>query len=293
MMNKIEPLDTREIIPGPNDRTTFDPAALQELASSIDEHGLIQPITVRWLDDADCYQIIAGERRFRACKDILGWEEIPALIADATDEEASAMMLAENISRENLDPIDEAQAYASRMTMFDLTTAEIAKQAGVSTIRVQFRLKLLSLRPEIQKLVRDDQISIGYAQTLADAGLDTNRQLIAIRALRDNPKPTTGWFRRVVNELLEQQAQGELFDLPLMCGSILNAPIVDAAPTIDPPLPTTHKPPKAGQTIREIIRNQVHFWDRAATEWDRIGKPFKRQECQAAAAALRSSLAMI
>jgi len=288
MTSTIEMLDTREIIPGPNDRTIFDKSALKELAANISEHGLIQPITVRWVDDAGAYQIVAGERRYRACAELLGWLEIPAIVKDLDDKEASAIMLAENIARENLDPIDEARAYASRMNRYGLTADEIAQQVGVSTIRIRFRLKLLWLRDDVQKLIRSGNLSIGYAQILADADLDPNRQLLAIGKLRDNPRATPAWFRRIVNELLQQQAQGELFEMPLFGGPQLGATTEPVVTT--PPTPGDTVPPVSGHTPREIVAGQSTFWSEAAAAWDSLGKPFKRQECEAAAKALQLAL---
>lgn len=89
-MTTIHQLDTAQIFPGPNDRTQFDANALAELAANIAVHGLIQPITVRTIEGAEHYEIVAGERRFRACTDILRWQTIPAIVADLTDEEAAA-----------------------------------------------------------------------------------------------------------------------------------------------------------------------------------------------------------
>lgn len=291
MNTTVQMLDTQEIIPGPNDRTIFDPSALKELAANINEHGLIQPITVRWVDEAGCYQIVAGERRYRACADILGWTEIPAIVKELDDKEASAIMLAENIARENLDPIDEARAYANRMHRYDLTVDDIAQQVGVSTIRIRFRLKLLSLRDDVQRLIRSGNLSIGYAQILADADLDHNRQMLALAKLRDNHSATPAWFRRVVNELLEQQAQGVLFEMPLFGGPLLED-IETSAPVL-PPTPGDTIPPTKGSTPTEIIASQSSFWADAAAAWDALGKPFKRQECEAAAKALQLALSVM
>lgn len=289
-VKEITYIDTREIIPGANDRTAFDTQALQDLAASIGEHGLIQPISVRWLDAAETYQIIAGERRFRACKQILEWSEIPAIIVDATDEEAAAMMLIENVSREDLDPIDEGLAYATRMKIYGWTTQECAKHAGTSSIRVNFRIKLLNLRQELQKLVRTNQLSIGYARIIADAELDSNRQMIAVSLLRDNPKPTPYWLRKRVNALKEEQAQDDLFDTL----SFTVSPAEEAPETHqEPPLPATTKPPRRGNSILEILKNQAEYWFVAAKAWDNLGKVFKRQECEAAATALLSAAAVI
>ena len=213
-MKPITDIPISQIIPGKNDRTIFDESGLRELADSIKEHELIQPITVRHAKDAKRYEIIAGERRFRAYK-LLGWQTIPAIVTDLKDEDASAITLAENIARKSLDPIDEACAYQSRIESFGWSIEDLSKYAGTSTIHIQFRLKLLRLIPEIQKLVRGGNIQIGYAQILADANLDSNFQLLAFSKLRDNPKPTMGWFRSIVSELKEKQDQGILFKGPL------------------------------------------------------------------------------
>ena len=101
---------------GDNDRQAFDQVALEELSESIRAHGLVQPITIRPMPDGH-YQIVAGERRWRACK-LLTWHEIPAIVRDLDDEAASAIMLAENIGRKDLNPIEEANAYHRRMDQF-------------------------------------------------------------------------------------------------------------------------------------------------------------------------------
>lgn len=166
-------IDTTLIVPGNNDRTRFDPTALRELAESIKGHGLIQPVIVRHLDGTELYQIVAGERRTRAI-DLLGWPEVPCLVADLNDEEASAVMLTENVARDDLDPVDEANAYANRMALYGWDEKRCAQQAGVSTVRVQFRLKLLKLRDNLKDLVRTGDLELGYAQIIAQADLDAN-----------------------------------------------------------------------------------------------------------------------
>jgi ParB/RepB/Spo0J family partition protein len=280
MAHQTVELKLNQIIPGDNDRSHFDTEGLRELASSIKEHGLAQPITVRPLNGH--YQIVAGERRYRAHV-LLNAETIPAIIRDLDDEAASAIMLAENVSRRDLDPIDEALAYQKRLTQFDWSVEDIAQRAGVTTVRVHFRLKLLRLRPDVQKLIRDGQLQLGYAQILSDADLDTNRQLIALRRLRDNPRPTPTWFRREVNALREEQCQETLFDTSFFT---VQAPEAAAEAYSEPAHPETTAAPRVGRSLQDIIGNQVKFWQSAAEEWDRLGKPFKRQECQAAAAAL-------
>lgn len=283
-MTQVENIPTAQIIPGDNDRTVFDPARIADLAASIAANGLAQPVTVRILDTNTpdpLYQIVAGERRFRACKS-LGMETIPAIIADLNEEEAAAVMLAENTARADLDPIDQALAYQKRMQRFGWSVAEVAQKAGVSAVHVQFRLKLLRLRSDLQGLVRTGSLPLGYAQIIADADLDPNRQMIAFSKLRDNPSPTTGWFRRLCGQLLEEQAQRNLFDL----GSFVTCTPAQPAPAEEPAHPATHKAPALGNSLPEIIRYQVSFWQRAAASWDKLGKTFKKQECEAAALAL-------
>ena len=283
-MKPINDISISQIIPGKNDRTIFDEGGLRELADSIKEHGLIQPVTVRYVEDCKQFEIIAGERRFRACK-LLGWQTIPAIVTVLEDEEASAITLAENIARKSLDPIDEACAYQSRIESFGWSIEDLSKYVGTSTIHIQFRLKLLKLIPEIQKLIRGGNIQIGYAQILADSNLDSNFQLIAFSKLRDNPKPTMGWFRSIVSELKEKQDQGILFKGPLF-DKTYDANEFKTKNIREPPHPETTTPPKIGRNYKQILLNQINFWEEAAKQWDAIGKPFKRNECRSAAQAL-------
>lgn len=277
---------TAAITAGTNDRTIFHPAELHALADNIAANGLLQPIMVRPIGEGR-YQIILGERRFRAVC-LLGWEKIPAVVQDVTDEEASAGMLSENMARANLDPIDEARAYQSRIDAFGWSVEELARIAGVSTVRVLFRLKLLRLRSDLQALIRTGNLALGYAQVLADAGLDTNHQAIAVDRLRDNGTPTPQWFRREVGALLTQQAQSSMLD-PFEAAALTAQPTPEP---IDPPHPATTIPPVQGTTPRETVAAHIAFWKSAADAWAVLGKSFKRQECQAAARALETALAL-
>ena len=281
-----------QIVASNNDRTTFDPAALAELAASIKQNGLIQPITVRVIEGTEIYQIVAGERRYRAIATILHWQEVPAIVADLTDEEAAAVMLSENVSRQDIDAIDEANAYASRIKLYGWSVAKCAEAAGVSEIRVQFRLKLLNLRPDLQALVKTGSLQIGYAQILASAGLDNARQLMALAALRDHTNPTPAWFRRLCSDLLSQQAQETMLDVPPIFGGELEAPATRTQ-LAEPPHPATTTPPVVGRSARAKLESQATFWTDAAGQWERLGRPFKRQECQAAAQALQIALSLL
>ena len=278
---KLTNVRLTSIVAGNNDRTFFDPKELQALADHIKEHGLIQPISLNQIAPGQ-YEIIAGERRYRATK-LAGLKTIPAIIAHLTQAEASVLMLAENVSRKDLDPIDEANAYAIRIERFKWTVEDCAAAAGCSVIRVQFRLKLLALNVEIQHLIRSGNFPIGYAQILAGASLDSNRQMMAFKCYRENPRPVLGWFRNIVNQYAEQQAQASLFDGPFL--SMQEEQPIDKK-EIDPPHPSTTTPPIVGASKLIIIRNQINFWNEAAASWAAIGKVFKKQECVTAAQAL-------
>ncbi|MGH9297910.1 MAG: ParB/RepB/Spo0J family partition protein, partial [Acidimicrobiales bacterium] len=153
MANTAEVLDLQlgRIKPGDNDHKSFPDSEMRELANSITAHGLAQPITVRPVG-ATFYELVAGERRFRAFQ-LLGREFIPCIIRELSDEEASAIMLAENTHRADLSPIEEARGYRSRMDRFELTAQQVAEWAHVTPERVKGRLELLELRDDAQHLV--------------------------------------------------------------------------------------------------------------------------------------------
>lgn len=144
-------------------RKNFDEDALQELSDSIKQFGLIQPILVQ--DKKDHYEIIAGERRWRAAK-MAGLREIPVIIRDYTDQEIMEISLIENIQREDLNPIEEAQAYKRLLTEFNLKQDEVAERVSKSRAAVTNSIRLLKLDDRVQQMVIDDMISTGHARTL-------------------------------------------------------------------------------------------------------------------------------
>lgn len=212
-MNKnqqVRNIPVSQITPGNNDRTEFDPAALRDLATSIQEHGLAQPITIRPIGKNQ-YQIVAGERRFRAISQVLKWEAVPALVRELTDEEASAIMLVENTSRVDLDPIAEAEAYANRINQFDWSIQRIAEVAGVSQQRVKDRLQLLGLADDIRHFVKRGQFPLGHAQLIS--GLDSNRQRIAVRIFGEAKYMPLVRFQEVVAQLHSEQVSESQLDM--------------------------------------------------------------------------------
>ncbi len=145
-------------------RKEFDPEAMQALADSIAEHGLIQPLTVRETGNG-YYQIIAGERRWRAAR-MAGLEEIPVLIIDADDRKVMELALVENLQREDLNPMEEAQGYRTLMEEYGLTQNETAQRVGKSRSAVANSLRLLSLSDELAAMVREGELSPGHARAL-------------------------------------------------------------------------------------------------------------------------------
>lgn len=145
-------------------RKYFDKEALEELANSIKENGLLQPILVREYGNGR-YQIIAGERRFRACK-LAELGEIPAIILDKSDKAVAEIALIENLQREDLNPVEEAMAYRSLATEYDMTQEELSQKIGKSRSAIANTVRLLDLPEEILTMVASKELSAGHARTL-------------------------------------------------------------------------------------------------------------------------------
>ncbi len=145
-------------------RKTFDDGALAELADSIREHGVIQPLTVRKLSSG-YYQIIAGERRWRAAR-LAGLTEVPAVVIEADDQKAAELALVENLQREDLNPMEEAAGYQSLIQTYHMTQEEAARRVGKSRSAVANAMRLLSLQPSVRKLVEEGTLSAGHARAL-------------------------------------------------------------------------------------------------------------------------------
>ena len=155
-INQVEP--NRE-----QPRKEFDEDSLMELADSIKQFGILQPLLVQ--KRKDYYEIIAGERRWRAAK-IAGIKEVPIIIRDYTDQEIVEISLIENIQRENLNPIEEAMAYKRLLEEFHLKQDEVAERVSKSRTAVTNSMRLLKLSPRVQQMIVDDMISTGHARAL-------------------------------------------------------------------------------------------------------------------------------
>jgi ParB family transcriptional regulator, chromosome partitioning protein len=186
-------------------RTTFDEEALQDLANSIREMGIIQPLTLRRIND-DQYQIIAGERRFRASK-LAGLSTVPAYIRDTNDEHMLELALVENIQREDLDAIEVAMSYQRLLDECNLTQEELSDRVGKKRSTVSNYLRLLKLPAVIQKAIRDKELSMGHARAIinvkdADTQVMLYKQIVhydfSVRKVED-----------IVRKLNNEEAEGE------------------------------------------------------------------------------------
>ncbi len=163
--SSIDEIALEKIVPNPNQpRQNFDETALQELADSIRENGVISPITLR-KGENDTYTIIAGERRFRASK-LAGLQTIPAYIREAKDEQMMEWALIENIQREDLDAIEIALSYQKLMDEYNLTQERMSEKVGKKRATISNYIRLLQLPAEIQMGIRDHKISMGHARAL-------------------------------------------------------------------------------------------------------------------------------
>ena len=171
--NEIVDLDLDQLRSNPyQPRKTFDEEALQELSNSIKEHGVFQPIIAK--KSIKGYEIVAGERRVLASR-MAGLDKIPAIVKDLTDEQMMEIALLENLQREDLNAIEEAQAYQTMMEKLKLTQNELAKRIGKSRTHITNTLRLLNLPEKIQEYVLDGSLSMGHARALIT--LDKERAL--------------------------------------------------------------------------------------------------------------------
>ena len=145
-------------------RKQFNPDALADLADSIREHGIIQPLTVRKLQSG-YYQIIAGERRWRAAR-MAGLDQVPAIVIEADDRKAMELAMIENLQREDLNPMEEAEGYRQLMEQYNLTQEETAQRVGKSRSAVANALRLLNLCPSVRAMVEDGRLTSGHARTI-------------------------------------------------------------------------------------------------------------------------------
>lgn len=186
-------LPLREIEPDPEQpRKRFDDDALNQLADSITENGLLQPIAVRPKKVGPGYIIIAGERRWRAAR-LAGLDEVPVIIKDVTDEQAAALALIENLQREDLNPMEEAEGYRALMDQFGMNQETVAARVGRSRSAVANCLRLLTLDEDVRKLVEEGRLSSGHAR--------------AVLSIQDESKRLTAAMSMVQSGMSVRQAE--------------------------------------------------------------------------------------
>ncbi|MDN6968395.1 ParB/RepB/Spo0J family partition protein [Oenococcus sp. UCMA 17063] len=181
-------------------RKTFDEASLSELAESLKQSGVIQPLIVR--THGKSYQIVAGERRFRAAK-LANLTEVPVIVKDLSDSAMMELAIIENLQREDLNPIEEAQGISSYMKELALTQVQVAEKLGKSRAAVANTLRLLNLPAEVQQLIVDGKLSMGHARTLLGLDSQPDMLLLAQRIVKE------GLSVRQVEELVRKSANPE------------------------------------------------------------------------------------
>ena len=188
----LRDIPLNKLRPSPHQpRTQFDDQAIEALAASLKAQGAIQPILVRRIGEQ--YELVAGERRLRAAR-AAGLKSLPAIVRDLSDDEAATITLIENIQREDLNPIDEAQALRGLADRLGQTHEQIAERVGRARATVTNLIRLLELCPEVQQLVRDGKISMGHARVLVPLPIDRQKKLA--QAIQDEDLSVRATERR-------------------------------------------------------------------------------------------------
>lgn len=210
--DSITKLSLSKVEPNPNQpRKVFDQNALEELAESIRLHGIITPITVRASGKSGFYQIIAGERRWRAAR-IAGLKKIPAMILEAEEGEVMELALIENLQRQDLNPIEEAEGYEVLMRDFGLTQDEVAHRVVKSRPAVANALRLLSLPEEVRIMVSEGQLSGGHARAVLAISEETKRIDAAKQMIGMNVRQAEA-FAKKINKKPEKKSENKDFSV--------------------------------------------------------------------------------
>lgn len=195
----IEKIQLEKLVTNPfQPRKIFDDEAIEELAQSIQEHGIIQPIVVR--KKGKKYEIVVGERRFRASK-IAGLDEIPAIVKELTEEQMMEIAILENLQREDLTPIEEAEAYQSLIEKLHFTQEDLAKRLGKSRPHITNHIRLLQLPEEVRKLLNDGLLSMGHGRTLL--GLKNKRRIPEVASKVVNQSLNVRQLEALIKQLNE------------------------------------------------------------------------------------------
>lgn len=194
----VEKIDITKVYPNPNQpRKTFDKESLNELTESIRIHGLIQPIIVNKMDDG--YMIIAGERRYRACK-LCGLNQIDAIVKNYSNKQISEISIIENLQREDLNPVEVAKGIKKLMDEYGLTQEKVAERLGKARSAIANSVRILTLYPEVLEMVEKGKVSFGHAKILVAIEDYATQLLLAKKVAKD--KLTVRDLEHEVNSLL-------------------------------------------------------------------------------------------
>ncbi len=197
-LDTVRKIQLNQIKPNPyQPRKDFDPEALKELADSIKEHGVLQPVLLRKTDTG--YELIAGERRFRAAQ-LAGLEEIPSLVKDVDDKSMGQIALIENLQREDLNPIEEALAYKNLLENFDMTQEVLATAVGKNRVTITNALRLLKLSEYVKENVSRGTLSSGHAKALLPLVDETIQEQTADLVIKEswNVRQTEEYVRKLI-----------------------------------------------------------------------------------------------
>ncbi|SFE63422.1 ParB/RepB/Spo0J family partition protein [Alteribacillus iranensis] len=197
----VEEIKLKELRPNPyQPRKTFQDEKITELKESIKENGILQPLIVR--KSIKGYEIVAGERRFRAAKEA-GLKTVPAIVKDLTDEKMMEVALIENLQRENLNPLEEARAYEKLMTYLGVTQEELSKRLGKSRPHIANHLRLLQLPDEVQEKIAANEISMGHGRTIMGLKDKENALFVTEKILKEalNVRQTEELVQRLNNNV--------------------------------------------------------------------------------------------
>ena len=210
--NQVIQIPIEDLVPNRSQpRIVFDEKALNDLANSIKQHGIIQPLVVKKLGDK--YEIVAGERRYKAAQ-IAGLVSVPGIVADINEQASAEIALVENIQREDLSAIEEAKSYKNILDAGDMTQEELAKKMGLSQSSVANKLRLLNLTDEAQKALLDGKISERHARSLLSV-TDKNKQVDLLNRVIEE-RLTVRQLDDIIKSNVTQSNDGAMDDVPLV-----------------------------------------------------------------------------
>ena|GEM_PF-306728 len=268
----VREIPVAEVHPNPyQPRQNFDPQTLQELADSIKTYGVLQPIIVRKIEEKN-FELIAGERRLRAAK-IINLEKIPAIIREYTDLQASEIAIIENVQRQNLNAIEEAQAYQRLIEEFGYTQEKIAKKIGLSRSQVANTIRLLKLAPQIRELVSQGKLSTGQVRPLlsleseelqlkaAEMVLEENLTAKAVELFMREFKKTINLSETELQNILSEEVAENISDAETIPAVEENISDVETVPEVEEnfsdaeTIPEVEENISDAETIPEVEEN--------------------------------------